>query len=126
MLALGFSAVITDRTLAKLRSLNYVDDNAFARGWARGRAQNLGYGPRRIRHELRDKGIPPSLIAEAMREVFQPGAEKAQANTLIEKTFRGKDLENPKILRRAIGFLQRRGYASGVIAEVLRRPPESD
>jgi len=44
----------------------------------------------------------------------------------VEKRFRGKNLGDPKILRRAIDFLRRRGYGSGVIVDLLRRPREDD
>lgn len=126
LLRLGFPEATADKTLVKLRSLNYIDDSAFARAWARDRAESRGFGPRRIERELKEKGISPSLIQEIVRENFRQGEEEERAKKLIEKRFRGKNLNDAKVLRRAIAFLQRRGYASGVILDLLRHSPEEN
>ena len=119
---LGFPRQSIDTALAKLRSLNLLNDEAFARGWARGRAEGRGYGPLRIERELRQKGIAKSLIREVMGETFGQQEGKERARTLLEKRFRGKDLGDRKVLNRAVAFLQRRGYRTSVIAEVLKVP----
>ncbi|MBI3060592.1 MAG: RecX family transcriptional regulator, partial [Deltaproteobacteria bacterium] len=48
------------------------------------------------------------------------------ARGLLERRFRGKDLGDRKVFNRAIAFLQRRGYRSSVIAEVLGEPLGED
>ena len=119
---LGFPQKSVDTTLEKLRSLSLLNDEAFARGWARGRAEGRGYGPLRIERELRQKGIAKSVIGQIVQETFGPQEEKERARALLKKRFRGKDLGDRKVLHRAVGFLQRRGYRSSVIAEVLKLP----
>lgn len=121
---LGFPQESIETTLEKLRSLKLLDDESFARGWARGRAEGRGYGPLRIERELRQKGIERSLIREVVRETFGRGEGKETAKTLLEKKFRGKDLSDQRILGRAVAFLQRRGYPSSVITEILKTPLE--
>jgi len=116
---LGFPRKSVDTTLEKLRSLSLLNDEAFARDWARGRAEGRGYGPLRIERELRQKGIEKSVIGQIVQETFGPQEGKERARALLEKRFRGKDLGDRKVLHRAVGFLQRRGYRSSVIAEVL-------
>ena len=119
---LGFSHKSVDTTLEKLRSLRLLNDEAFARGWARGRAEGRGYGPLRIERELRQKGIAKPLISQVVKETFglQEGKERARA--LVQKRFQRKDLSDRKVLHRAVSFLQRRGYPGSVIAEVLKLP----
>ena len=119
---LGFPQKSVDTTLEKLRSLSLLNDEAFARGWARGRAEGRGYGPLRIERELRQKGIAKSVIGQIVQETFGPQEEKERARALLKKRFRGKDLGDRKVLHRAVGFLQRRGYRNAVIAEVLKLP----
>ena len=119
---LGFPQKSVDTTLEKLRSLSLLNDEAFARGWAQGRAEGRGYGPLRIERELRQKGIAKSVIGQIVQETFGPQEEKERARALLKKRFRGKDLGDRKVLHRAVGFLQRRGYRSSVIAEVLKLP----
>lgn len=119
---LGFPPKSIETTLEKLRSLSLLDDESFAREWARGRAEGPGYGPLRIERELRQKGIEKSVIREVLRETFGQGEGKETAKALLEKRFRGKDLGDRKIFSRAVAFLQRRGYRNSVIAEVLKQP----
>ncbi len=120
----GFSPQDVNAILEKLRSLNLLNDETFARNWARGRAEGRGYGPLRIERELRQKGIGPSMIRETLRETFGEGEGREKARALLEKKFRGKDLEDQKILRRAVAFLQRRGYRGSDITEILKTPVE--
>ena len=118
----GFPPKIVEATLKKLRSLQLLDDESFARSFTQGRIENRGYGPLRLERELTQKGVAQRIVGRILAEAFgkQEGEERARA--LVEKRFRGKDLGDAKILRRAISFLQRRGYRDAVIAEVLKRP----
>jgi regulatory protein len=120
----GYLPAVSNRVLEKLRSLNYVDDESFARNWALTKAQSQGYGPRRIEQELRAKGIVPSLIREVIRETLDHCDEKTQAKRLLAKRFHSESLGDVKTLRRAVAFLQRRGYSSQVISDLLRCPNE--
>ena len=126
LVQLGFSEKTVAATIDKLRALHYLNDETFAREWARGRAEGRGYGPLRIERELRQKGIERSVIHEVVREAFGQGEGKDKARMLLEKRFRGKDLGDRKVLNRAIAFLQRRGYRSSVIAELLHEPLSDD
>ena len=123
---LGFPQKSVDTTLEKLRSLRLLNDEAFARGWARGRAEGRSYGPLRIERELRQKGVARPLISQVVKETFGREEGKERARGLVAKRFRGKDLGDRKILHRAMSFLQRRGYRSSVIAEVLGQPLNDD
>ena len=76
----------------------------------------------RIERELRQKGIAELLIRQVVQETFGQEEGKERARGLVAKRFRGKDLGDRKILHRAMSFLQRRGYRSSVIAEVLKQP----
>lgn len=119
---LGFPRNSVETALEKLHSLNLLNDETFARGWARGRAEGRGYGPLRIERELRQKGVAKPLISRVLKETFGRTDEKETVQRLLVRRFKGKDLSDLKILRRAAGFLQRRGYRAAVIAEILRHP----
>jgi regulatory protein len=109
-----------DTAIERLRSLHYLNDETFARSWALSRAQDRGYGPKRIEQELRTKGIGPSLIRDTLRVTFEEIDETEQARRLLTKHFKGKVLSGPRDLRRAATFLQRRGYSSKVVFNLLR------
>ncbi|MCH8055333.1 MAG: regulatory protein RecX [Deltaproteobacteria bacterium] len=123
---LGFSQKITETTLEKLRSLNLLNDETFARGWAREKGEVRGYGPLRVERELRQKGVAQSLIGRIVQETFGQQETKERAKKLLEKRFRGKDLSDRKTLHRAIAFLQRRGYRDSVIAELIGQTIRDD
>ncbi|MBI2987128.1 MAG: regulatory protein RecX [Deltaproteobacteria bacterium] len=125
LVQLGFSEKTVAATIDKLRALHYLNDETFAREWARGRAEGRGYGPLRER-ELRQKGIERSMIHEVVREAFGQGEGKDKARALLEKRFHGKDLGDREILSRAVAFLQRRGYSSSMIAELVKQPLGDD
>ena len=115
-----------DSVIEKLRSLHYLNDESFARDWALGRAQDRGYGPSRIEQELKSKGIDQPLIRDALRETFDQVDETEQAKRALTKHFKSSDLSEAKTLRRAAAFLQRRGYGSKVVFNLLRYSIEDD
>ena len=80
----------------------------------------------RIERELRQRGIAKSVIREVVKETFGQEEGKERARVLLEKRFRGKDLGDRKVLRRAMSFLQRRGYGSSVVVELLKQPLEDE
>jgi len=117
----GYAPALATLTLEQLRRSRYAGDEGFARDWVRSRADGRGYGPRRIEQELRAKGIDESLILDALRETFGANNERDRARLALEKQFRRERLDDPKTLRRAAAFLQRRGYSETVILELLRQ-----
>jgi regulatory protein len=116
----GFSRPVADQSLEKLRRMRYAGDERFAADWARSRAHGRGYGPHRIRQELRTKGIDEPLISAVLREAFAGNAEARQARSILEKRFGREKPKDPKSLRRAAAFLKRRGYSETVIMNLLR------
>jgi regulatory protein len=119
---LGYSPQTVDLTLRKLTSLSLLNDESFARNWALTRVEQRGYGPLRVARELHQKGIEKSLINQILAEAFARDTAKITdtARALLERRFSGKDLRDLRNLRRAAAFLQRRGYPSSVIGELLQ------
>ena len=119
LLRRGAANTVIDATLEKLRGLKYIDDEAFARDWALARAQVHGYGPGKIGHELRTKGVADRQIDAVVREIFAAESEEARARKVLQKRFKSENVREPRTLRRAIAYLQRRGYSSKVIFALL-------
>ena len=111
--------------MERLRSLHYINDEAFARSWTLTQG-NRGYGIKRIEQELKAKGVGQSVIREAVRETLHQTNETESATKLLEKKYQGKNLSDPKILRRAAAFLQRRGYSGQIIFDLLHFSVEDD
>jgi SOS response regulatory protein OraA/RecX len=75
---------------------------------------------------LKAKGVGQPLILDVIDATFARGDEEKNAKTLLEKNFTGINLGDPKALRRACAFLERRGYSSQVIFNLVRRGQEDD
>lgn len=126
LISRGYSAAAASGTLEKLHSLSYLNDATFARDWAASKFKSRGYGPKRIEQELRSKGIREALIRDVLRETCDPGGEAEKARSLLRKKFESQNLADPKVIRRAVGFLRRRGYSSEVIFALLKYPAQDD
>ena len=122
----GYTGHIIQNTLERLRSLHYINDETFARNWALTSAQRRGHGPKRMEQELRGKGISELLIREVVRDTFAETDQTETAKRLLEKKYPEKSLSDPKILRRAAACLQRHGYDSKIISDLLGYPLEED
>jgi regulatory protein len=122
----GFLNPAVDTAIERLHSFHYLNDEAFARTWALARAQDRGYGRRRIDQELRSRGLSQALIQATLKETFEQVDEAASAKRLLAKRFKGENLKELKTMRRAAAFLQRRGYDDKVIFELLHYPIEDD
>jgi regulatory protein len=122
----GCAAPHIEAALEKLRGLKLLDDEAFARSFARDRIENRGFGPLRVERELRLKGVARPVVGAVLEETFDREQGKARAKALLERRFRGQDLDDLKTARRAVAFLKRRGYRDAVIAEILRQPVGDD
>ena len=122
----GATDTVVEATLDKLSGFNFINDETFARNWALSRAQSQGYGPRKIEQELRTKGVGDAVIGLAVKEIFDQEDEEKRARKILEKKFTNEILQEPRALRRAVAFLQRRGYSSKVIFTLLRCPVDNN
>jgi len=117
---------VTDGVIARLRSLNYLDDLSFAQIWARSRLESRGYGPRRVAQELRIKGIAAEVIRQTLQQSLQQTSEQESAKKLLTKRFGGVSLQDIKTQRRAVALLLRRGFSSKVIFDLLKYRIDED
>lgn len=126
LISRGYSAAAVAGALEKLHSLSYLDDATFARDWAASKFKSRGYGPKKIAAALRSKGIGEALIRDVLRKTCDPGSAADRARSLLAKQFERQNLADPKVVRRAVGFLQRRGYSSEIIFALLKHPDQDD
>ena len=121
----GYGPALIGDVLAWLTDLGYVDDRRFAQWFARARSHN-SWGPRRITHDLLQKGVDRSVIAEVvgpMRPEGEAAAEVvAELSTMLERRFARELAADPaRAERRIAAFLERRGHGWEVIRSVLRQ-----
>ena len=117
-----FPTKIIDQVIADLQAKGYQSDEDFARLYAREKWNNSGWGPARVRQELRAKGIAPELTDQVVGETYE-GVDLAEAVLpFAQKRWRtNKGLPTETRRRRLVSFLQRRGYDWDTINRVLER-----
>jgi len=101
------NAEIVERQLDQLAQENLQSDERFAQSYVRMRA-GRGYGPRRIRQELRERGLSDDELVvafEAMEESWFDLAWSA-----FEKKFGASPSEDIKERARRVRFMQYRGF----------------
>ena len=106
--------------IARLREYGYLDDAAFAETYARLRQQNEKLGERRVRQDLKQKGVGSELIAETLEARYGQTNEEALAREHLERK-RIRKPENPKETARVMRRLVTAGFSTGVIYKILRQ-----
>lgn len=95
----------------------FVDDLRYATAFAREKSRLTGWGPAKIKYMLVGKGIPRSIVDEALKEVDPDEAERKMRSVLEVKykTLAGDPQEKFKLLK----FGLTRGYEYDAIAPVV-------
>lgn len=113
LLGKGYSPPAVTEALAFLQSRDLVSDRRFAESLARSRVER-GYGPMKIAHELRAKGVDDALIDQVLDGDGERWVERLR--DVWQKRF-GQPPRSYKEWARQARGLQSRGFT----AEQVRR-----
>ena len=117
----GYPDEVAETVLGRLVSVGLVDDEDFAAQWVRSRHTYSGKSKRALAAELRTKGVDAEVIAAAL-DGIDAGAERGRAEQLVERKLRREVLaegDDPKVMRRLVGMLARRGYSQTMAVAVV-------
>jgi regulatory protein len=117
----GYSEDVSAAVLDRLADVGLVDDAGFAEQWVRSRRASAGKGKRALAVELRDRGVCDEFIDESLAGI-DDGAERQRAEDLVRAKLRRERLDDgddPKVIRRLVGMLARRGYSSSLAVDVV-------
>ena len=118
----GFPVDVSERVLDRLTTVGLVDDQDFAQQWVRSRHVNAGKGKRALVSELRTKGVDDEVITAALADV-DSDAERVRAEQLVADKLRRERLtddDEPKLARRLVAMLARRGYGQSMAFDVVK------
>ncbi len=125
----GAPADVAAAAVADLAVRGLLDDAAFARQWVEARAAR-GYGPVRLRAELRARGVEASLV-EAALDALDPDQALERARALARRRLPASGGARPeRRAARLADILRRRGFPADVVGRVVRElvagaaPPE--
>ncbi len=112
--------------LSRFEEVGLIDDAAFADAWVESRHHGRGLARRALARELRNKGVAPTLIDEAVGQL-DSDQEEERARELVARKLRStRGLERDRRLRRLAGMLARKGYPEGMALRVVRRALEEE
>jgi regulatory protein len=116
-----YSQVSISKSLERLRELGYLNDATLAKNILTLRRLQ-GKGAELIKFEMKRKGIPSNIIAEAFADNRLTAEEEAlQILPLAKKKFKQTSREpQDKAVQKLIGFLARRGFSPDTVSRVLK------
>lgn len=117
----SFSPEVIKKTLSFLKEKKFIDDNYFTKSWIEARLKK-SLGPKRIRQELRLKGIDRELIDSYLAQLKEDYPEEEVVTRLaLKKLNRLKHIESVKAKRRTFDFLLRRGFSYSLAMAVINK-----
>lgn len=110
---------VIQAVIKRLKEYGYLDDAAYAETYARLRQENEKLGSRRVRQDLKQKGVKADLVEETVDARYGSTDEEALARKHLERK-RIKKPENEKETARVMRRLVAAGFSTGVIYKILR------
>lgn len=116
LVARGVAPATLEEALARLESLGYVDDRAFAQFWVENRERFRPRSPQALRHELRQKGLAADIIEAALSAL---DARESAVRAVQEPLHRLRGLTRAEAKDKLGAFLARRGFSYDIAGEAV-------
>ena len=108
-----------EKILTYLIENNFINEERFAKSFARGKHNYKNWGKNRIIQELKFRDISQRIIQSALAELPEDDYLE-KFNSLAEKHWNTiKERKGPKKSKKFIDFLLRKGFESNLIFEKL-------
>lgn len=120
LLDLGVYGDTLEEIMALLITDNFLNEERFARSYARGKFNIKKWGRNRIKQELKRRQITAYCIRKAMEEIEEEDYQKT-LYLLIEK--KAAQMEDPfsfKNKAKIANYIIRRGFESSLVWEALK------
>ena len=109
-----------EQVLIYLIENNFINEERFAKSFARGKHNYKFWGKNRITNELKFRNISSRIIQEALKEIPET-TYLENFHRLAEKHWDSiKEKKGPKKNKKFVDFLLRKGYETSLIFEKLR------
>ena len=111
----------SQRIISLLQEEKYLDDRRYATFYTRDKFRLNGWGKVKINVMLRRKGIPESIIQEALNDIDQESYFNACAKLIAEKSATLKDTNHFTRKGKLFRHAAQRGFESELIHRILNR-----
>lgn len=119
-----FSETVVEEVLVFLSKYNYTDDREYARRYIKERLRLNPKSAYALQMELSQRGISKEICEEILDET--EFSEMDDVLMWIEKKTKGDWPPDEKKKKQLYGFLQRKGYAYGVIKDAFLEMDEKE
>ncbi len=122
----GLSQDVQQAALDRLGELDLLDDERIAQAHVRGKSHRKGRLA--LRQELRQRGVAPTLVDQALAPLDDAQQASAAQQVLEKSAWRFQGPDTRKNRGKAATFLARRGFTSDIVREVIETnfPWDSD
>ncbi len=111
----GYEAELIETVIARLQTVELLDDLAFARYWVEQRETFKPRSCMALQQELRQKGVSRDIIETALIDLDEMDAARRAATAKVRPW---TQLPESDFRKKLGGFLQRRGFHYGIIKEI--------
>ena len=116
----GFSEPTVDEAAGYFKGIDLVNDRQFARKWIAWRLAKP-FGLKRIKLELKEKGIAPELIEEELLETKSDYSEEEIVARLAQRrAAKHTGVPREKMKQRVYGYLMRRGFNPAAVFKAVK------
>lgn len=120
----GFEGEAIEEAIGDLRRVGLIDDERYARSFAKRLAEKETVGARWIETKLVSRGVPYSMAGRIAEEFAADGSDDALRAARERLRRMGHVSDAEKLIRRLAGQLQRRGFDGGESFEAARAAVE--
>ena len=120
LLSKSHAAAEVEQVLDQLAAQGLQSDARYAEAYIHSRIQR-GYGPLRIRAELKERGVSGALMADYLCD--DPDLWRDLLQTAHDRKYGSSRTTDRKEQARRARFLAYRGFSSGMIRQFLFNPP---
>jgi regulatory protein len=106
--------------ISKLKENNFLDDERYARAYARGQFRQNKWGKKKIFFELNHKAIPDAIIQAGLHEIGDEEYRQVLKDLILKKNSEIKNKKHLNIRWKIINFVQSKGFELDLILDIIK------
>lgn len=118
----GYDEAIVFEVAEELESLGYINDTDYAALFLEHCTSKM-WGKKKIRYEMKQKGLSDEIIAEALGALDDDDTEEEMTDMILAR-YRGEDLTDMKTKARITRYFASRGFDFALIDKAIRKAIE--
>ena len=118
----GYDKAIVFEVAEELESLGYINDADYAALFLEHCLSKM-WGKKKIRFEMKQKGLADEIIAEAIGSLDEENTEEEMTDMILAR-YRGEDLTDMKTKARITRYFASRGFDFALIDKAIRKAIE--